>query len=57
MYERQLKAPVKPNLSSNDLLDVSNFDKQFTGEEATISVVPGAKMAKVNNKQSQFKDF
>ena len=27
MYERQLKAPVKPNLNSTDLLDVSNFDK------------------------------
>jgi len=36
---------------------VSNFDKQFTGEEAIVSVIPGAKMAKVNNKQNQFKDF
>ena len=56
MYEKSLRAPVKPNLTQ-DMLDVSNFDKQFTGEEAMISVVPTGKMAKVNNKQNQFKDF
>ena len=27
------------------------------GEEAIVSMVPGGKMAKVNSKQGQFKDF
>ena len=54
---KELTAPAKPNLKSNDLFDVSNFDKQFTNEEAEVSVVPNAKMNKVKNKQDKFKDF
>ena len=57
MLMKELPAPAKPNLKSNDLFDVSNFDKQFTNEEAEVSVVPNAKMNKVKNKQDKFKDF
>ena len=39
MLKKELIAPAKPNLKSGDLFDVSNFDKQFTNEEAEISVV------------------
>jgi hypothetical protein len=42
----KIEAPFKPTLSS-DVLDVSNFDKAFTSEEAVISVIQPQKMNKV----------
>ena len=47
MLDKSLPAPAKPNLKQNDLFDVSNFDRQFTNEEAEISVVPNSKMNRV----------
>jgi len=37
--EKTLTPEFKPKLS-RDLLDISNFDKQFTSEEAVHSVLP-----------------
>jgi hypothetical protein len=34
----KIEPPFKPTLTSNQL-DVSNFDTQFTSEEAIVSVV------------------
>ena len=36
----------KPKLSK-DVMDVSNFDKMFTDDEAAHSVLPGAAMKKI----------
>lgn len=36
--DKLIEAPFKPQLSK-DMLDVSNFDTQFTSEEALVSVV------------------
>lgn len=43
LLQKQIEAPFKPKLS-DDLFDVSNFDQQFTSEEAINSVIPQAKM-------------
>ena len=38
---KRIPAPMKPELSK-DVFDVSNFDKQFTREEVTESIIyPG----------------
>lgn len=38
LLKTKIEAPFKPTLSSN-VLDVQNFDKQFTNEEAIVSVI------------------
>ena len=39
LLAKRIEAPFKPKLSA-DILDVSNFDSQFTSEEAINSVIP-----------------
>lgn len=39
LEKKEIEAPFKPTLSK-DIMDVSNFDKQFTSEEAIHSVIP-----------------
>lgn len=39
MVNKKIEPPFKPKLSA-DVLDVSNFDSQFTNEEAVNSVIP-----------------
>ena len=56
LVEKNLEAPFKPKLS-DDVLDVSNFDAQFTGEEAINSVIPHAKMEQIRKHQNDFNDF
>ena len=56
LLKQKIEAPFKPTLSSN-VLDVSNFDKTFTNEEAVVSVIQQQKMNKVNANASSFKDF
>ena len=56
IMERSLEPPVKPQLSK-DILDVSNFDAAFTGEEALVSVVPSNKLSKIQNNANQFVNF
>jgi hypothetical protein len=43
LLEKKIEAPFKPKLSS-DVYDVSNFDTQFTSEEAINSVIPTQKL-------------
>merc|ERR1712127_525392 len=52
----KIEAPFKPTLTSN-VLDVTNFDKQFTQEEAIVSVIQQSKMNKVNANAQSFQDF
>lgn len=52
----KIEAPFKPTLTSN-VLDVTNFDKQFTQEEAVVSVIQQSKMNKVNANAQSFQDF
>ena len=39
LEKKEVEAPFRPTLSK-DIMDVSNFDKQFTTEEAIHSVIP-----------------
>jgi hypothetical protein len=52
----KIEAPFKPTLSDNSL-DVTNFDKTFTNEEAVVSVIQPQKMNKVNAHADSFKNF
>jgi hypothetical protein len=38
LIKMKIEAPFKPTLSDNSL-DVTNFDKTFTNEEAIVSVI------------------
>jgi hypothetical protein len=38
LKKMKIEAPFKPTLSNN-ALDVQNFDKTFTNEEAIVSVI------------------
>jgi len=42
---------------SKDLLDVSNFDKMFTSDEAVHSVLPVATQKKISKVNEKFKGF
>ena len=56
MLDKLIEAPMKPSLSK-DVLDTSNFDPAFTGEEAIISVVAPKKVAQVNKQKDKFDNF
>jgi serum/glucocorticoid-regulated kinase 2 len=56
LLEKHLEAPFKPKLSA-DLLDVSNFDTQFTSEEAVNSVIPTQKLEQIRKNKDAFNDF
>jgi serum/glucocorticoid-regulated kinase 2 len=43
---KKIEPPFKPRLT-DDLMDVSNFDQQFTSEEAINSVIPTSKMEQI----------
>jgi len=52
----KIDPPFRPTLSSNQL-DVSNFDAQFTSEEAIVSVVQAKDMEKVKKHKQEFDNF
>ena len=56
LLKMKIEAPFKPTLSSN-ALDVTNFDKTFTNEEAVVSVIQPQKMNKVNANTDSCKNF
>lgn len=56
LLHKQIEPPFKPKLST-DLMDVSNFDQQFTSEEAINSVIPTAKLEQIKRHKDQFQDF
>jgi len=51
-----LKPEFKPKLSTN-VLDVSNFDKMFTADEAVHSVIPQMAAKKIAKAAHQFDKF
>lgn len=56
LLDKCIEAPVKPQLSA-DILDVSNFDSTFTGEEALVSSVPANKLSTIQNNAKTFENF
>lgn len=56
LVSKEIEPPFKPKLSA-DVLDVSNFDQQFTSEEAINSVLPQAKVDQIKKNKSQFEGF
>jgi hypothetical protein len=46
LLARKIEAPFKPTLGKS-ALDVTNFDKAFTSEEAIVSVVAQQKVNKI----------
>ena len=56
LLAKQLKVEFKPKLSKNEL-DVSNFDKMFTSDEAVHSVLPSNAVSKIKEAGDVFKGF
>ena len=56
LLSRQIKPEFIPKLS-NDVMDVSNFDKVFTSDEAAHSVVPVTLQRKIAKQNDKFKGF
>ena len=56
LMDKKLPAPFVPKLSDN-IFDVSNFDKQFTSEEAVNSVLPTSAIKQIKKNQDSFRDF
>jgi serum/glucocorticoid-regulated kinase 2 len=56
LLNKQLDAPFIPKLSE-ELTDVSNFDKEFTSTDLTQSIVPRGGMEAVEKLNSMFNDF
>lgn len=54
LLARKLKPEFKPTLSSNPM-DVTNFDKMFTSDEAEVSVVPQKAMKVIRSAGDAFK--
>lgn len=56
LVNKKIDPPFKPKLSA-DVFDVSNFDSQFTSEEAVNSVIPTQKLDQIRRHKDQFDDF
>ena len=56
LVKKQIQPEFKPKLSKN-LLDVSNFDKMFTSDEAVHSVLPISTQNKIKKANDKFKGF
>lgn len=56
LLNKELLAPFIPVLTQ-DLEDVSNFDKEFTSESLTQSIIPKADMRAVYKYNDKFTDF
>ena len=56
LQNKTIESPFKPKLSA-DVFDVSNFDEQFTREEAINSVIPQSKQEQIKKHKDQFLDF
>ena len=56
LLDKCIQAPFRPELSQ-DVLDVSNFDSTFTGEEALVSSVPANKLSTIQNNARTFENF
>ena len=56
LLAKKIVPQFKPKLSAN-ILDVSNFDKMFTSDEAAHSVLPQQAIKKINSNKDKFKGF
>jgi serine/threonine protein kinase len=56
LLKRNIPTEFKPKLSK-DVMDVSNFDKMFTSDEAAHSVLPGQALKKINKHKDKFDAF
>ena len=56
LLARKIVTEFKPKLSK-DALDVSNFDKMFTSDEAAHSVLPQSTQKKISKQNDKFKGF
>ena len=56
LLAKGLNPEFKPKLSKN-ILDVSNFDKMFTSDEAVHSVLPMSAQKKIQKANDKFKGF
>ena len=54
LLERKIDPEFKPKLSG-DVMDVSNFDKMFTSDEAVHSVLPVNTQKKIARQNDKFK--
>ena len=56
LLNKTITPKFKPKLSK-DALDITNFDKMFTSEEAIHSVLPMSAQKKINKQKDQFSGF
>ena len=56
LENRELEPPFVPDVSE-DKFDVTNFDTQFTNEDAVNSVMPDSKLKMVQQFSKDFQDF
>lgn len=56
LLNKKIEAPFVPKLS-DDLTDVSNFDKEFTSTSLAQSIIPKADMKAVEKYNAKFTDF
>jgi len=56
LVNKQIPTEFKPKLTGN-VLDVSNFDKMFTSDEAKDSVIPISTQKKIQKQNDKFKGF
>ena len=56
LINKQIEVEFKPKLSKN-VLDVSNFEKMFTSEEAVHSVLPVNVTRKIDKNKDKFEGF
>jgi|TARA_B110000503_G_C7033986_1_gene365258 serine/threonine protein kinase len=56
LMAKGMNPEFKPKLSKN-ILDVSNFDKMFTSDEAVHSVLPMSAQKKIQKANDKFKGF
>lgn len=57
LMAKKIKPMFIPQLSKKNPADISNFDEDFTQQEARVSVVPEAGQRKIERGKNLFDDF
>ena len=55
LYNQKVTPPFKPAL--NGLLDLQNFDSEFTSEDTVASAIPESKLEYIKRNQDKFDEF
>ena len=55
LLQKKIKPPFKPAL--NGLLDIQNFDSEFTSEDTVASAIPERKLEYIKKNQDKFEEF